>query len=313
MILITGGLGFIGSHVTRALLGLDEACVLVQRRVASIPGLLADEVGARVLAEQADVADLATLQDIGNRHKITGIVHLAGGFGPGTSDPIGGVRAGTDGLLNMLQVAMDWQVPRVGIASTIGVYDGPGESPLREDLPLPLTSAHPIPAAKKMHELIGGYVANATGLEIYNVRIAAAWGPLGRPVSRFFAAPQMVHAAVRGEVPPPAYADDGIDMVYVRDCGRAIAQLQLAGRLSHRTYNVATGRATTNAGLAAALKKVIPGARIELRDGRDPNGLGRDVFLDIARIHADTGYQPAYDTETAAADYVAWLRSGNER
>ena len=111
----------------------------------------------------------------------------------------------------------------------------------------------------------------------------------------------------------PVYAADGGDLIYVRDCGRAIALLQLADRLSYRTYNVAGGRVTTNAELAAAIEAVIPGAAPALRDGRDPVGLGRDIYLDISRLREDTGFRPGYDTPAAVADYVGWLRSGNER
>jgi UDP-glucose 4-epimerase len=200
------------------------------------------------------------------------------------------------------------------VASTIGVYDGPGDSPLREDLPLPMTAVHPIPAAKKIHELLADFIANATGLEIYLTRIGGAWGPLGRPASRFITAPQMVHAAVQGRpLDQPVYAADGGDLVYVRDCGRAIALLQLADRLSHRTYNVSGGRVTTNAELAAAIGEVIPGTRPALRDGRSTGWLGRDIYLDISRLREDTGFRPGYDTAAAVADYIGWLRSGNER
>src|SRR5215470_8718899 len=314
MILITGGLGFIGSHVTRALLDLGESCVLVQRRTPGPNGLIAGEENTRVFVEQADVTDRGALRDIGDRHKITGIVHLAGGFGLDASDAIGGARRGTEGLLNVIQLAVDQGVTRVGVASTIGVYDGPGHSPLGEDLPLPLTAVHPIPAAKKVHELLADFVASATGLEIYLMRIGGVWGPLGRPVSRFIAAPQLVHAAVHGRaLDQPPCAEDGGDLIYARDCGRAIALLQLATRLRHRTYNVAGGRLTTNAELAAAIADVVPGARPNLRDGRDPNGLGRDVYLDISRLREDTGFKPRYDTQAAVADYIGWLRSGNDR
>ena len=99
----------------------------------------------------------------------------------------------------------------------------------------------------------------------------------------------------------------------MRDCGRAIALLQLAGRLGHRTYNVAGGRVTTNAELAAAIADVIPGARPGLRDGRDPDGLGRDIYLDISRLREDTGFEPGYDTPAAVADYIGWLQSGHDR
>ena len=99
----------------------------------------------------------------------------------------------------------------------------------------------------------------------------------------------------------------------MKDCGRAIALLQVAEKLNHRVYNVADGRATTYRELADALEKAVPGTSFELPEGRDPSGWADDVYLDIGRIRQDTGYQPAYDTEGAAADYVAWLRAGNER
>jgi UDP-glucose 4-epimerase len=70
----------------------------------------------------------------------------------------------------------------------------------------------------------------------------------------------------------PAYADNGDDLCYVKDCGRAIALPELAEKLNHRTYNVASGRPTTNRELTEAIKKVAPGTQIELPDGRDPHG-----------------------------------------
>ena len=314
MILITGGLGFIGSHVTRALLDLGESCVLVQRRTCGPSGLIAADEGTRLFVERADVSDVGALREIGDRHKITGIVHLAGGFGLDATDAIGAAQRGTEGLLGLLGLAIEWQVTRVGVASTIGVYDGPGDSPLREDLSLPMTAVHPIPAAKKVHELLADFIANATGLESDLTRIGGAWGPLGRPASMFIAAPQMVHAAVHGRtLEQPIHAADGGDLVYVRDCGRAIALLQLADRLSHRTYNVSAGRVTTNAEVAAAIGAVIPGARLALCDGRGTGWLGRDVYLDITRLREDTGFQPGYDTTAAVADHIGWLRSGNDR
>ena len=110
-------------------------------------------------------------------------------------------------------------------------------------------------------------------------------------------------------LPGPAYLDDGSDLCYVKDCGRAIARLQLADRLNHRTYNVASGRLTTNREVVAAIEKVL-GTRFDLPEGHGPVP---DVYLDITRLHEGTGYLPEYDTERAVADYAAWLRSGHDR
>ena len=48
-------------------------------------------------------------------------------------------------------------------------------------------------------------------------------------------------------------------------------------------------------------------------EGRDPQGSRREAYLDITRAAQDVGYEPEYDAERAAADYVAWLRAGNEK
>ncbi len=320
MILITGGLGFIGSHTTRALLDLGESCVLAQRRApdsAPVP-LFAEEIGGRVVVERVDLTDLTALRELGKRHEITGVVHLAGGLLP-VDDPIGGARGALNGLFNVLEAAQDWGVRRVAVASTIGVYDGGDPSPLREDLPLPLTAAHSISAIKKPYEVLTSFLAPATGLELPVLRIGAVWGPLGRVGSPFFGMPQLVHAAVHGQEPDfsamrrTPHADDGIDLIYARDCGRAIALLQLAPQLHHRVYNVAAGRTTTYREMVDVIREQVPSAVIEVADGSDPGVLSPEIHLDVSRLREDTGFEPAYDTRRAVADYVAWLRAGNER
>lgn len=322
MILITGGLGFIGSHTARALLEEGESCVVVQRRDPVLPDDLAKEAGQRVFAEQADITDLAALLAIGERHKITGVVHLAGSvpWPPGTFEPLEGTRLALGSLLNVLEAALRWDVPRVGLASTIGVYAGAaGPSPLGEDLPLPVSGGHVIPLFKKVGELLGAYLAGETPLSVVNYRIAAIWGPGGRAASVFFPGPALVHAAARGTVPDlsalrgPVYAGDGSDLCYVRDCGRAIALLQTAGELSEPTYNVASGRLTTNADIVAAIGQAVPGWRYDLPERGPEDGPDPSVYLDISRLTRDTGYRPAWDTERAVADYIDWLRAGHDR
>jgi UDP-glucose 4-epimerase len=312
MILVTGGLGFIGSHTVQALLDAGEECVVVQR---SAPPVSAP-VEASVAIEQADVGDLDALLDIGKRHHITDILHLAGStpWPPGAAPPVEGARHALGSLLNIVQAAQNWGVRRVGVASTIGVYAGVATAgPLTEDLPLTLDAPHVIPAFKKIGELLNDYLAGATGREIVNYRIAAIWGPRNRP-SPFAAAGHLVRAAVTGREPDlsrlltPPLASDAIDLCYVKDTGRALASLQLAPKLNHRTYNVGSGRATSNAEVLAAIRRVIPDASVDLPDGNS----APPVHLDITRLREDTGYQPHYDVYSATADYIDWLRDGHD-
>jgi UDP-glucose 4-epimerase len=312
MILITGGLGSIGSHTARALLDLGESVVLTAHRSTQLPEYLADEPGGRVVVESLDTADEATFLAIGSRHEITGIVHLAAARHD-LPDPVEYLRAETRGLLNALEAATVWGVRRFSVASTIGVYAGVGEVPWREDAPLPVVAGHQIPVFKRTAELFATLTGDRAGFDAVSLRIGTIWGPLGLPDSPFFALPRLLSAAVWGEDPdltpprPAAYAEDGGDLCYVKDCGRAIAMLMLAERLNHSIYNVSTGRLVRYSEVVAAINAVVPGANITLPEGRNPDR-PPDNYLDTTRLRADTGFRPEYDVERAVPDYVDWLR-----
>jgi UDP-glucose 4-epimerase len=314
MQLITGGMGFVGRHTAKALLDLGETCVLTSSQPSRGPRFITDEIGKRLFVEPGDLTDPAALLSIGKRHTITGIIHLAG---VGSLRPES-YRANIDAFLNVLHAAQEWKVSRVSFASTIGVYAGAqAAGPCAEDLPLPLAAFHPIPTLKKIMELIGSQVGASAGISVVGFRFGA-WGPLfHHPPSPMNIPSQMVRAAVNGETldfslpQSRAFAEDGADLSYVKDCGRAVAMLQLARTLNHAVYNIGCGRAASNRELAVAIRRVIPGARFALPEGFDPRGPGRLFELDIARIRADTGFVPEYDVEKGVADYVSWLRAGN--
>ena len=311
MILVTGGLGSIGSHTARALLDLGESVVLTAHRSTGLPEFLADAPAGRVAVEPLDTTDEAAFLGLGKRHEITGIVHLAAARYD-LPDPVEYLRADTLGLLNALKAAAAWGVRRFSVASTIAVYAGVPEAPWREDAPLPVLAPHQIPVFKKTAELFAALAGDSAGFEALSLRIGTIWGPLGVPDNPFTPVPRLLSAAVRGEDPdltpprPAAYAEDGTDLCYVKDCGRAIALLMVAERLNHRVYNVSSGRLVRYGEVAAAINAVVPGANIELPEGRDP-GRPPDNHLDITRLRADTGYRPDYDVERAVTDYAAWL------
>lgn len=302
MILVTGGLGFIGAHTARALLDLGESCVVTQRREAPAPAFLADEIGKRVLVENLDGTDRAALLELGSKHRISGIVHLAAPV-PGAGGTIEFLGRNTQALLNALTAATEWDVGRISIASSVGAYIGVPGGVFREDAPLPQAASHPIPVFKKAAELFSSLVAETDGLDVVHLRISTIWGPLGDPASPYFALPNLVQTAVRGiPLEQAVYAEDAADLCYVKDCARGIALLQQASNLQHRTYNIADGRLTTNAQLVAALGTDLP-----LEPGRRDSG----GYLDISRINADTGYVRQYGIEKGLTDYVQWLSAGH--
>ena len=316
MILITGGLGSIGSHTARAVLDLGESVVLTAHRSTQLPEYLVGEPGGRVVVEPLDTTDEETFLDIGKRHEITGIVHLAAARYD-LPDPVEYLRADTLGLLNALKAAAVWGVRRFSVASTIGVYAGVDQVPYREDAPLPVIAGHQIPVFKKAAELFATLAGDRAGFDVVSLRIGTIWGPLGVPDNPFTPLPRLISAAVWGEDPdltpprPPAYAQDGTDLCYVKDCGRAIALLMLAERLNHGTYNVSAGRLVQYSEVVAAINAVVPSASITLPEGRNPDR-SPDNYLDTTWLRADTGFRPEYDVERAVPDYAAWLR-GHDR
>jgi len=313
MILVTGGLGFIGAYTARALLDLGAEVVVTRYRVAWNPAIIAGEVGKRLFVEQLNVTDRDALLALSKKYSFDGIVHLAG-TGSTAHDPFEDVEANNVGLLNALLAARDWGA-RVSIASSVALYSNLTSTPLREDTQITVTAGHPIEAYKKSGEITTKYVAERAGLDALSMRISGIYGPLYRSMTNLQS--RLVHAAVKGTpvdiAPPrgPLFEADGSDLCDVRDCGRAIALLQLAPTLNYDIYNVGAGWPTTAGALRTAVQAVVPAFDVELQPGHNPGGPGVANYLDISRIAEDTGYSPAYSLDESIANYVQWLQAGN--
>ena len=308
MILITGGLGMIGLHTARHLMDLGEDVVLTQYRVARVPDFIKDELGKRAHIEQLDVTNIDRLLDIGRRHKITGIVHLAAP-GLGSLGPADDYKMNTQGLINVLEAAQAWGVKRVGLASSIAVYAGEKQGPFREDLPLRMFGGNHVEAYKKTSEILGSHYAQRTGLDVVMLRIGGIYGPMDHNL--FNIVTRFLHMALGREVPNwpgELFAEDANDLCYVRDCARGIALLQTADKLNHQTYNIASGVASSVGEVAALIKARFPDAKLPVTPGRGPNNRP-NASMAIDRIREDTGYEPRFTLEQSIDDFVEWLKT----
>lgn len=311
MILVTGGLGFIGSHTVASLLAAGHEVVATRHRVGRIPSFLA---GKKFAVETVDVTGPHAVIAAALRHKVTSIVHLA--VTPlGQLSPAEDYRVNMSGLINVLEAGRIAGVRRISIASSVSIYGGVTAGPFREDLDLRMYGAHPTEAFKKVFEVLGRHYGDRTGIEIACLRIGFVWGPLYHSMSNLPS--RLAHAAVKGEpapLPRPAGGDDfaldAFDAVYVKDCAEGIRLVHTAKTLDHGVYNIASGRATSGADFAAATERAVPGTKVTLKDGHSPGHRGANPALDLSRVAA-LGYRPAFTVDQAMADYVAWLRAGN--
>ena len=312
MLLITGGMGFIGLHTARRFLDAGERVVLTQFRARREPDFIKDELGSTALVETLDVSEEGSLLPIVEKHNVDSIVHLAVP-GLGALSPAEEYRTNTRGLLNVLEAAREARMRRVTVASSISVYRGLERGPFKEDERLPLTSSNPTEAYKKAEEVLGQHYADRTGLDVVFARIAGIYGPLYHSMANLPS--RLTHAAVKGVQPDFAGARGGVplaedtnDLCYVKDCAHGVQLLHSAPTLRHRVYNVGGGHAVSNQQLADAVNEAVPNAKISLAPGRSPRFVP-EFYLDLTRVRDEVGYEPQYDIRSAIKDYVSWLRS----
>lgn len=325
MILITGGMGFVGLNTTKALLTVGEDIVLTtslptdaaiarMNQTMREPNFLTPCIGKRVFVETVDILNAEKLTEVGRLRGVTAIVHLVGGpmIGPLSQ----GLRDNMLTSLSMLEAASAIGVKRVVQASSIAIYAGVSvDAPWREDAPLPIASPHPMTAYKKISEICADYYSLRTNLNVVSVRFGA-YGPLTR-WRRFFLH-RAVDAAVRG-VPGPEltpgettfYEDDNTgDWCYVADLASAITSLLLASTLTYSLYNVGSGKILSNRDAAEAVRRAVPNSIVSLQ----PGGSGSPINppLDISRIQSDTGWAPQYTIDSGVAEWIGWLKAGNQ-
>ncbi len=164
MILVTGGCGYIGSHLCVALAQAGEPYLVVDNFSNSRPSVL--ERVARITGQapafvEGDVRDVALLQQLFARHAISAVVHLAAfkAVGESVREPLMYYGNNVAGTVALLQAMRDAGVRSMVFSSSATVYGDPASLPIREDFPLSATN--PYGWSKLMMEQVLADVAAA--------------------------------------------------------------------------------------------------------------------------------------------------------
>jgi UDP-glucose 4-epimerase len=309
MILITGGMGFIGLHVARELVRTDEVVLGYNRSVRN-PEELAELVGLPVQAEQIDITSPYSVMRAMAKWRPRSIVHLAV---PklNAMPPAEETMTNVSGLMNVLEAARNCGVERVTAASSMAVYGGIETGPFREDQPLPVTSSMSTAAMKKAEEILALHYADRTGLDIALLRIGITYGPLYQTLAN--PAGRLTYYAVNGRLPaglklhwPADQLRDGFDICHVYDCARAIALTHNAQR-HQRIYNIGAGRAVAIGEIIAAVNKAVPDASLPALPSTPITSQDSRAYMDTGRIEGELGFRPELSIEDGIAAYASWL------
>lgn len=317
-VLITGGSGFIGSYVARALLADRRDVLNVDMRPPAAEA-------AHVLGEWADaypyercgVEDWGPLLAIAQRHAPDVIVHSAAIVDVGRlrTDPLPAARVNFGGTLNVLEAARICRVPRVVLVSSIGVLPTVGVEPVPPDHPLILARGGPTSgfyaAAKVASEAFGFAYLDGFGIDFRVVRPSAPYG-LGMGWPMFVKT--MVEGAVRGE--PVRFASGGPyprAYTYIEDLVDLVVRIIDAPDDADRVFYGSNGaELVTAAEVAAYVREAVPGADIEIGDtleAGDRYELGLRKRLSIENARDQLGFEPRYPRmRDGVIDYVERYR-----
>jgi UDP-glucose 4-epimerase len=296
-VLVTGGSGFIGSHVLDALAagGMEPVIFdLVQSRhhapgtYATITGDLADREATRRAVRRCDaVIHLAAVADVNEV----------------VADPVRADRVNVHGTQMILEAARREGLSRIVYASTIWVYAGAAPDEVDEDTLL-AEPTHLYTATKLAGEMYTLAYGATYGLPHTILRLGIPYGPRARPAA---VVPSFVLRAQRGEA--LAIAGNGSQsrqFVYVEDLARGIVAA-LSPPAAGRTYNLVGAERTSVREIADEVRRVV--APVPVVHGAERAGDVRIAPVSGARAAAELGWRPAVSFRDGLARYVEWLTS----
>jgi len=306
--LVTGGAGFIGSHLSEELsrrghhVRVADSLVTGSRSnldhlpaVEFVQGDLADQDFARRVTEGVDfVLHQAALPSVPRSVK----------------DPITSNRANVDATLNVLVAARDANVRRLVFAGSSSAYGNTQTLPKHEGMPNnPLS---PYALQKVVGEQYLQMFTSLYDLETVTIRYFNVFGPRQDPSSPYSGVISLFAAALLENRAPTIYGDgeQTRDFTYVANVVDGVLRACEAPRASGQIINVATGIRISLNQLFETMRRLI-GVDIKPQYAEDRAGDVRDSQADITRAREILGYQPLVSFEEGLRRTVDWYRTVN--
>ena len=303
--LVTGGAGFIGSHIVEILVRRGARVRVLDNFLTGKRENLAPLLEAIELVE-GDVRDLATCRKAAEG--VDSVLHQAAlaSVPRSVEDPILADAVNVGGTLNMLVAARDAGARSFVLASSSAVYgDAPGLPQREGEEGAPLS---PYAAGKRAGEGYCRVFSSLYGLRTAALRYFNVFGPRQDPASDYAAViPRFIAKMLRGEA-PAIFGDGGQsrDFIYVGDVAEANFLAAAAG-LRGEALNIASGAGTTVNALAAAINDILGTRIVPVHEVGRPGDV-RQSTADISAAAARLGFRPAVPFKEGLERTIRWHR-----
>lgn len=307
-VLVTGGAGFIGSHLVEALVRRGQRVrVLDDLSAGSLKNLRA--VAERIEFIRGDVRDEKAIRK--GLKGVEVVYHQAAlrSVPKSVGNPIGYHEVNVTATLQLLHLAKEARVRRIVYASSSSVYGDETPLPQSEELfPAPQS---PYAASKLAMEVYCTMYSRLFGLETVGLRYFNVFGPRQSLESKYaVAVPRFITSLLKGE-PPPIHGNgrQTRDFTYVENVVRANLRAAVASRkASGQVFNVASGSRHSVVELARLLSRIL---EIDIAPRFTPKRAG-DVlhtWADIRRAQRRLGYRVAVSFEEGLRRTASWFRA----
>jgi UDP-glucose 4-epimerase len=305
--LVTGGAGFIGSHLVDGLVRAGRPVRVLDDLSTGLKQNLAHH-GNRVELIEGSITVPATVAKA--VHGARTVVHLGAlaSVARSVETPLVSHAACATGTVTVLDEARKAGVKRVVYAASSSVYGGYStQEGQTEDL-LP-NAMSPYAAAKLAGEYYMQAFAATYGIETVRLRFFNIFGPRQRADSPYSGVIAIFTALMQKGMAPTVHGDglQSRDFTYVGNCVQAILKAAEAPGVSGNVYNVGTGQSVTVLDLVAALNKLM-GTSLVAKHADPRAGDVRYSMADISRTRRDLGYAPTVTFEEGLAKTLAWYR-----
>jgi UDP-glucose 4-epimerase len=304
--IVTGGAGFIGSHIVEELAQLRHEVVIIDNlfsgKMENIQPFLKHK---NVTFVKGSITDLPLLKTV--FEGADGIFHegAIASVPRSLANPLATNEANVTGTLNVLVAARDCGVRKVLFASSSSVYGNTPTLPKREDMtPCPLS---PYAVSKLSGEHYLKVFSEVFGIGTLSLRYFNVFGPRQDPKSEYAAViPRFITTILRHES-PNIYGDGGQtrDFTYVKDVVQA--NIRAMESEAQGVFNVAYCRRIDLVELASLIME-ISGITVPLLYEPPRTGDVRDSLADISRAQEAFGYAPDYTVRSGLEETVAWYR-----